>query len=1016
MMKAVRGIQAARNATAYVCDQEGNHKGQGLLLDLGREGSVVLTCHHVIAPVREADLRVRVPGPDGRLEDLIRVRYDEERSRPQMDAVVLRLEGVRRAERPLLHKLGLDAYNGSLEATVLTHLMPNNFNAAVRSSTPLDIDVIAKGSWPDPPDRYTLQAFRLADPSDARGGISGGVVLCEEGVLGLVHFARAEGSPHAREDYLVPLSAWAHGWPALDRLIDPLIDSNLGNAARVKRAREMEIGTDIILANYNGDLYVQRQADDHAQSALEQRESVVIVGKPKSGKTRLAWQLLRTQPEALVVVPDSYSARPPAFEASGLLDSELVLFIDDLHRVAQTMDLLEWRRRLEDASGKRCLLVCTTRDSQDWELVKDEQSLLLDSLGPSATAFTSQTGGPGEEEGEDFPEVQGRLLAGALKMSKKEFKNRFDGTPGSLLLDLQDMRRRYRTLRDDERGSVSMSRLLDSAKLLDRSGQPAFRKDVLRAVAEEIRGSGCIGAEVWDSLVRNTQNAGFGQFDGAGNFQTYRPYLEQCVSYDPSKEEIRQLQEIFYRESDPNGLFYLGVHYMDSEPSEPKQSIACLEQALKLKSDDPAAWHNKGVALHAVGQHEDALEAYDTALSLEPDYPQTLNNKGVVLRNLSRLEEALEAYDKILSSRFSDFWARTNKGNVLSDLDRLEEALEAHNRALTIRPDYSDAHYNKGNTLHRLGRFEEALEAYDRALTLEPDYPEIHYNSGKVMEDMGRYEEALEAYAQALTLRPEYPEALYNKGVILHHLGRRQEALEAFNKALDLKPDHAHASYNKGITLYDLGRYEEALEACDRALAMRPEYAKVWNDKGTILEGLGRPEEALGAYNRTLIFDPEDPIAHLNKGNTLAGLGRYEEALEAYDQALSLSPDYEEAWVNKGAVLGSLGKHEEAVEAYDAALVIRPDFAEVLYNKGLALDELGRKDEAIQAFGIAFKIRPDLAEALYRQVIALLEQERVEKAIDHLCRAWLTREQLSDSGAGLVRLFKFLGKDPEECT
>ena len=93
MTKVARGIQAARNATAYVCDQEGNHKGQGLLLDLGSEGSVVLTCHHVIAPVRKTNLRVRLPRSDGSLEDSIRFRYDEERSCWQMDVVVLCLEG-----------------------------------------------------------------------------------------------------------------------------------------------------------------------------------------------------------------------------------------------------------------------------------------------------------------------------------------------------------------------------------------------------------------------------------------------------------------------------------------------------------------------------------------------------------------------------------------------------------------------------------------------------------------------------------------------------------------------------------------------------------------------------------------------------------------------------------------------------------------------------------------------------------------------------------------------------------
>ncbi len=184
MTRVTRGIQAARNATAYVCDREGNHRGQDLLLDLGSEGPVVLTCHHVIAPVKVDDLRVMVPGSDGHLGNPSTVHYDEDRSRPDKDAVVLRLEDVQRDERPLLHKLDLDRYSGSLQATVLTHLVPNNFNAEVRPSTPLEIEA-ERGGWPGAPECYKLRAFRLRTPDDAREGISGGVVLCEEGVLGL---------------------------------------------------------------------------------------------------------------------------------------------------------------------------------------------------------------------------------------------------------------------------------------------------------------------------------------------------------------------------------------------------------------------------------------------------------------------------------------------------------------------------------------------------------------------------------------------------------------------------------------------------------------------------------------------------------------------------------------------------------------------------------------------------------------------------------------------------------------
>jgi hypothetical protein len=43
---------------------------------------------------------------------------------------------------------------------------------------------------------------------------------------------------------------------------------------------------------------------------------------------------------------------------------------------------------------------------------------------------------------------------------------RFDGTPGSLALDLSAMRQRYLRIRDTPIGSIADTRILDSAKLL----------------------------------------------------------------------------------------------------------------------------------------------------------------------------------------------------------------------------------------------------------------------------------------------------------------------------------------------------------------------------------------------------------------------------------------------------------------------------------------------------------------------------------------------------------------------
>ena len=84
------------------------------------------------------------------------------------------------------------------------------------------------------------------------------------------------------------------------------------------------------------------------------------------------------------------------------------------------------------------------------------------------------------------------------------------GRPGSLTMEMNEMRERYLHLQDETIGDVELSRLLDSAKLLYAALQP-LRVTLLREVANQVLGSGPITDEVWEILQRRTYDEGFGR-------------------------------------------------------------------------------------------------------------------------------------------------------------------------------------------------------------------------------------------------------------------------------------------------------------------------------------------------------------------------------------------------------------------------------------------------------------------------------------------------------------------------
>jgi hypothetical protein len=390
MVNSTPGIGVARRATVLICGQRREHRGQGLLLTLADE-TVVLTCHHVIAPIIESGILVQIPGDDGRLGEPRKATLDLKRSKPTKDAVVLLLEDYDATSSPLLHALNPATYAALTPAIGLTHLQPNNFSAKIGPSTHLVIKapVIPSGFL-----EYQIPtAFRLVESTDARQGISGGVILCEGGVLGLVHFARGESVDTARECFLVPLSTWAEDWPELAVRIQPLVLSDIGLADRTDSQLALVVVP--FQAPPLPTHYVERSSEVKAVMEqlfdTSQQESGVLVvsavhGLAGIGKTALAaaiahnpqtrsrfkdgvlWTVLGQEPDILPNLVEWIRAlgdkdyRPTTISAAAsylrtlLYQKASLLVIDDVWQAEQAHPFL--------AGGIKCRAIITTRRAQ----------------------------------------------------------------------------------------------------------------------------------------------------------------------------------------------------------------------------------------------------------------------------------------------------------------------------------------------------------------------------------------------------------------------------------------------------------------------------------------------------------------------------------------------------------------------------------------------------------------------------------------------------------------------------
>ena len=236
-------------------------------------------------------------------------------------------------------------------------------------------------------------------------------------------------------------------------------------------------------------------------------------------------------------------------------------------------------------------------------------------------------------------------------------------------------------------------------------------------------------------------------------------------------------------------------------------AIAMLCVTAMAQENTAEGWYKKGNELLNKGAWKEVIEACDKALQIDPTYAKAWSDKAVAFDMLGEHEEAIRAFDrsiqecdKVLQANPNDVDALVNKGNALKfrtntmlrvdsiKQDRpkyLEQAVKAYDKALEIDPRNTEALMQKGSILDLLGRHEEALGSYDKAIEANPRDAESWLLKGNALSQIGKYEEALSCYNKVLEIDPKNTYVSESKGLALVGLGRQKEAAKSYNKALE---------------------------------------------------------------------------------------------------------------------------------------------------------------------------------------------------------------------------------------
>ncbi|HKU74988.1 MAG TPA: tetratricopeptide repeat protein [Pyrinomonadaceae bacterium] len=395
-------------------------------------------------------------------------------------------------------------------------------------------------------------------------------------------------------------------------------------------------------------------------------------------------------------------------------------------------------------------------------------------------------------------------------------------------------------------------------------------------------------------------------------------------------------------------------------------------------AQNPALWeaqYYEGRIHLENGRYAQAVEPLDNALKLKPEDPDTISSLGVALSKSGRSTDAINYLTRITAlKRYikEDFYYL---GEAYANDQQWLKAAQAFKEGADLRGIDPNGYFYWATMLFNAGNLDEAIDGYGKARGV--DYSMSHAGIFRYLAEIyrlrGMSDRALGNYQSFLQREPNDVEALFQAGYISFKLNQLDQAKEYFRKLTVVDPKHAGGAANLAALE---ARYNEIHEKTPgitlREVAQaNPNSVEVQVNLGAQLITEKVYPEALSILRQAVSLQPNSPAAQYDLGLAQLKEKKYEEAITSNKKALELKPDWPDAYNNLGFAYAGLNRWQEAVTAYLEALRIIPNYSGALYNLGIAYLKLGQKSDTMEVIAKVKPLNWTLYALLWDEVLGI---------------------------------------------
>lgn len=145
------------------------------------------------------------------------------------------------------------------------------------------------------------------------------------------------------------------------------------------------------------------------------------------------------------------------------------------------------------------------------------------------------------------------------------------------------------------------------------------------------------------------------------------------------------LTPVWVQADDCKNFYDDALEYMENRDYQ--NAIRLFNESIRLKPNNPYAFHNRAHASEAIGEFDQAIEDFNKAIALDPNDAKHHYCKAKLYYNLARYEDAIEEFEAAIGLNQTDPWTYHMLGHSYERICDYERALFCLQRAIDLDPE-----------------------------------------------------------------------------------------------------------------------------------------------------------------------------------------------------------------------------------------------------------------------------------------------------------------------------------------